>query len=239
MSKHRAALLAAVTLTAIAAAPAEARVFRRVGRLAAAETFRTVGGRLAYEADVTINGGNGRLTVAGFSAGMPDVIRQLRHTFNTPDLPMGSSGVIQATMRYDGDVTRLMVFHLGTASKTIAIAIEQSEDEYDTSKRPPERHLQKDMPALPASTPRFFIRDHEALMSLAVADTQASKRTAVAYFETALTRDGWQAAVPESPGTQMRVFLRGHEVCCVYVAPGSSLASQNTIAVLHKQQRVE
>lgn len=235
----RISLTACALAIALGPAPAPARVFQRLGRLSAAETFKTAGGTIAYEADVTINGGDGHLTAAGFTTTLREALAGLRRFFNTDEIPLRTSGLVQATLRHDDTVTRLLVFSLGAKGRTMAIAVTQSESEFDRSSRTPDQHLQKGIPAFPGSRPRFFVADEEAGMSLAVTDTPANAGAAHAHFGEALRRDGWATLLRDTSRNRLQVYWRNNETCCVFAGPAGGALSGTIIAVLHKHRRVQ
>ncbi len=217
---------------------ADARVFQRLGgRLP--ERLRDAGGTVAYESDVTINGGRGRLTVTGFTQPAGEVARILRRVAGANASTLAAGGTLNTTVNSGGSVTRLLAFSLPTHGRTLVISIEQSENDYRLSRERPERAALAGLPVFADSTPRLFVRDDKTQMSLAVSDTTADADTVHRDIAAQLARQGWSATMPAAPaGAALRVYGRGAEICCVHVSPLQSAAG-NAITLLHKQRGIE
>ncbi len=234
--------MAAWVALAALADRADARVFQRWSAVAdARRTLQTAGGRIAYEADIALNGGKGRLCVAAFEENMPSVARRLSQSLGQPIVAGGGGLTVRTVENADG-VLRLVLFALPAYGRTLAVTVSQTAAEAAASARPPERHLLDEVPAYAPSTPRFFCRDEEFQMAVAVAETPDSARTAAASYSAALAAAGWQPVPPVDPrrGGALGVYARGADLCIAFVNERDPRGGGGSIiAVLHKRRSVK
>jgi len=167
-----------------------------------------------------------------------DVARGLGAALGT-NLAAAVSGPLSPAVIRSGDkVIRLLILYLNRQAQTLAIAIEQSRDEYDASALPPARHMQEGLPMFPDSRPRFYVRDDRANLSVEVSETAATPAAVQSHLGAELAKGGWRPVSPDTKGdVAMRVYTRGAEICCTYVGPSKS--GGQTITVLHKKQGLE
>ena len=176
------------------------------------------------------------MTVYGFDKDLGDVVRELRIVFGSQDLRYAGGTLALATIRSAGKVLRLVVVGLSQEGQTVLFHLEQSREEYDASSRPPDRHLLAELPQYPGSDPMFFVRDEGTRLSLAVSATHSGQDEIRAFFDFGLPAAGWRTALPPVPGVPaqgLQMFLRGEEICCVFVETGR--AGRNRVTLLYKQ----
>lgn len=218
------------------------RIFLRRG--SRAQSFRameTAGGKIAYQATVNLNRGRGQLTVFNFDKAIGDVVRELGQVFNSDDFNYSGGTMASATISSNDQVLRLMAIRLNDYKQTLVFKFAQSPSEFKVSCKPPTYHLMKTIPAYPGSEPVFFAKDENTRMSMAVSRTQSAPGGVREFFEARLAASGWTPALsPAKRGSTqgMTVYLRGPEICCVFV-DSSAIPGECRITLLHKQQGIE
>jgi len=229
-------VLSIVVLSA-AVSVSHGRVFlrRRPGSRGSAG-LASVGGHLAYESSVTLNGGDGRLSVFSFDSALPQVVRGLASLFPGQGFSPTSAGMWRGTARQGQMVLNFVAVHLERDGKTVVFSFEQSTEEERASLADPERHFLKSVPEYPGSSPVFFAKDRGTEAALAVAETGSSPSDVQDFFSSSLSAAGWSFPLPRpsSRGESLSVYLKGHNVCLVFAEP-SGTNGRTTITLLHKR----
>ena len=228
------------TVILFATATSHARVFRRLGHAnSVTEALQNSGGTVAYHADVTINGGEGDLTVLGIPLPLNDVRSLLRSVLGdqTPDI--GRGGVARAVIARGGTTLHLLAFHIPLNNQSIVVTIEQSAAEAKASRRATAQRQIPNLPIFPDSSPHFHATDNRVDMHLNVSRTAAEPATVYAWYQNELTRRGWRPALPGRWDTteELRIYQRGLDVCCVQVTTDDT--NGNLITLLHKRPSIE
>ena len=237
--------LALAAILILSATVSPAKVFLRWSSATqSTRALESAGGKVAYEAPVTINGGKGALVVLGFDRQPQEVARILERTFKLDSLTFGGGSMGFASAASEGVAVRFLFVQSSEVSKTLLFKIEQTAEEFKRSAAPPARHLLEAVPACPQSEPAFFLQDEEAGMSLAVATTRTSPASVMNFYRSQLPRLGWTPALaprsgaPQPPAVNdspLQVFVRGPEMCTVFVE-SSGDTGETRITLLHKRQ---
>ena len=224
----------------------QGRVFLRWGAAAnSMKVIESLGGAVAYESAVDVNGGSGQLTVFGFDESLREVVRGLSKTFAIPDFTSAGGSMAYGTVTSDGKMLRFVAIRIEEQRKTVVFQIEQSEEDSRRSKLPPAASLLRAVPSYPASTPVFFASDGNSGMSMEVSRVRADEESVRQFFTDTLPRTGWTYAFDQTPdasgpviaasaGPSLRVYLKKQAVCCVLV-DASDVADETRITVLHKR----
>lgn len=216
-------------------------MFQRLGgsqKITAA--LQRIGGRTAYQSNITLNGGDARLTIVGMPGSIKDVARSLQAPLGNSAFGNTSGSVLRTQLKEKSGTTRILLIHLPTHAQTLAFLVEQSTSEAARTDR---GTVSADIPGValfPDSVPHFSAEDKRVNVRFNVLQTAASLDTIQAWHENELSRSGWSLMVPSSARTTggMQIFSRGRDMCCVYVnsVPGSK---ENTITLLHKKPGIE
>jgi len=243
-TSHCYSLLAAAILCA-GAIVAHGRVFVRSNTVSdSTKALLSSGGSLAYETSITLNGGNGDLSIVGFNKRIAALATELGRVFNTKNIVFsgGSMGLI--TARANGQVVRLTLINISADSqKTLVFKLQQTESEFQASSKPPKEQMLKDIPAYPGSDPLFFAADNKANAGLAVSLAATDPASVNSFFASKLAASGWAPAIAGSTAPQattggMKVYVKDREICCVLVDPLHA-EGKSRITVLHKRQGIE
>ncbi|MGQ9662157.1 MAG: hypothetical protein ACUVWX_07450 [Kiritimatiellia bacterium] len=240
-------LLLLSLLTVFLSPSAQARVFYRwKSGHQSTRALLDVGGRLAYQADVTLNGGEGRLTVISFDKPFEEILALLKQLFGTASFTSSGDSMALGTFLDERVGLRLLVISPGDTVQTLVLKLEQSPKEFQASMRRPSRHMLAAVPECPGGEPLFFCTDHNTGTSLAVARVSNESETVRRLYEAELLRSGWKKVLAGSDksnplslafshGPAASIFLRGQEVCCVYLeSTGSDVESR--ITILHRKR---
>lgn len=230
---------AALVLVCLLPLSGNARIFRRWG--SAGESVRAMqaaGGRVAYEADVALNGGSGRMTVLGFPQPIEAVVTDLREIFDTAGIALGGGDTMSmGIIRSAGRVLRLVIVGPLSGRGTTVFMFDQSEAEAGKSSTPPRDPIAA-VPAYPDAETRFHVRDDNTRTDLAVCLSKTQPAGIADFYAERLSAAGWEQHLPmtagmaDSPG--MLVFEKRNALCCIYVAPERS-TGKTTVAVMHKE----
>ncbi len=230
-------LLAVVTVT-------QARVFWRWGSAADSDrALEAAGGKLAYRAEVNVNGGQGSLSVFAFDSLINDVKRELGRAFGTTFTGTGAT-MAMATVQKSGHVVRLIAIQLGDRFQTLVMKFDQTAAEHKKTGDRPREHLMSELPAYPGSQPAFYAANEDTKTGLAVSEAAAGSPDDVQrYYASHLESEGWQRQAPADapPGqalSSMRIYQRGPRICCVH-AIQSPETGRTRITLLHKRHEVK
>lgn len=215
------------------------RVFQRSGAAGgdSAGTLRSAGGRIVYQAPVTVNGGRGDLTVFDFGSGADSVAAKLARLFSLETPRTGEGGLNILTARSGGKVLRLLVLSFQAPARAVVMAIEQTDADFAASSAPPSPSLLKDLPAFPGSTPLFYAADEKRGTRLAVSAAASDPATILAHVSSQLSADGWTAFLPAPAASGLKLFVRDRQACCVMAAADG--AGRSRITVLHNRRGME
>jgi len=197
------------------------------------------GGRLVYEADVSINGGDGRLAVFGFERHPEPVVDDLEKAFGAP---FRRAGADSATARIEsaGREIRLIAVALEDPNRTLVFALDQGAAEARRSRSAASFPDLDGVPPYPGAEPDTVMVNRETQTTLVIAETGAGPDAVRAFYDSALRAAGWNPAFPDTagPGDRMAVYARGPRVCCVFAAQVAG-SPRTQITVLHKKLAVK
>jgi len=234
LKRLRTIVLAAL-LTLAVGSVVQGRVFVRwKGRNDVVGNLKRLGGTVAYESEIRLNGGAGTLTVVGFDDALDAVIPSIHQAFALPgDAPPSDSTL--HILAGETTTLRLILLRFADPGRTIAIAIEQSNVDFNASRDAPHRHLLKALPPYPGSTPTFYAEDVNTRLSVAVSTASAPAERVRAFFDRELRMQGWIPSLSDSqhPIPEMPLYHRGSELCCMLVTPAETDSTQR-ITLLHK-----
>ena len=225
-------LLATLTVTAV-----QGRVFLRwEGRSDIIGNLSRLGGRVAYETRVRINGGEGKLTVVSFDDALNDVEQRIRRMLSIPDNASGQANGSIHILRGDAITARLLLLRMEDAGRTLAIAIEQSNSEFAASEADLHEHELKALPPYPGSIPIFFAEDADTRLRIAVSETLAQADSIRHFYDRELRSRGWLPSLPDGSNGRlpMPLYIRKSELCCIAVT-STQTASVQRITLLHKE----
>ena len=230
------------TILICSVAICSARVFLRWGAASqSTRALQALGGKIAYEAAVTINGGKGQLAVLNFNRPPSALVPEIRRTFGVKQFGFAQGNTAVAVARSENTVVRLIALRLGGPDRMLVFKIEQSAADFSSSNTRPDAHLLTALPGYPGSVPEFFVKDNNTDSSLAVSTARNAPETVRDFFRTRLTGSGWTAALAPTDKAHellrdqsVAIYLKGHRLCCVMVSPGR--AGTSRITLLHKTQ---
>lgn len=239
--RFRRALSALCVLCVLCIPSAHARVFQRLGgarKITA--VLQQIGGRTAYKSDITLNGGDARLTIVGMPGAIKDVARSLQGSLGKNAFANTSGGLLRTKIKEKSGTTRILLIHLPSHAQTLAFLVEQSTSEAERTDR---GEVSADIPGValfPDSVPHFSAQDKRANVTFNVLQTSASLDTVQAWHESELSRSGWALMAPPTAHATggMQVFSRGRDMCCVTVNTVLG-TKENTITLLHKKPGIE
>ncbi|MCX7590783.1 MAG: hypothetical protein N2255_04060 [Kiritimatiellae bacterium] len=224
----------------------EARVFYRwkAGHQST-KVLLDAGARLAYEAEVTLNSGEGHLAVLSFDKSFEETLVVLRHVFGTAVFSHSGDNMAVGTFLDDRVGIRMLVISPGDAVRTLVLKLEQSPNEFLASARAPAKHLLVSVPEYPGGIPVFSATDHNTATSVAVTRVFGGTDSVRQTYEMQLLREGWKHALAGADegdalraalvrGQSVSVYLRGNELCCLLVQSARA-TGESYITVLHKK----
>ena len=230
--------LAIITLLTIliTATAVHARVFtRRKGSSDIVGNLTRLGGSVAYNADVTINGGSGHLSVIGFNDPLNNTASDICRILNIPTNSSSTPDRLDANtflyiLKGQTKTLRLILLKLPKKQSLLAIAIEQTNAEFEKSSTPSQHQL-KQIPAYPGSSPEFYAKNSETKLAIAVSSTSAPAEAINSFYHVTLKSDGWKPYLSDTHGSipKMTIYQRNAEICCILAA------SSQKLIILHKQ----
>jgi hypothetical protein len=235
--KHVRTLSLTALFVVLAVTAVQGRVFLRWdGRSDVIGSLTRLGGSLAYETQVRINGGDGKLTVVSFDDALDDIAPRIRRILSIPTPEADDTNGSLHLLRGESTTIRLLMLRIEDAGRTLAIAIEQSNAEYAASETELHSHELKALPPYPGSKPLFFAEDADTKLRVAVSETLAHADSVQLFYDRELRSKGWIPSLPDSSDAQrpMPLYIRKSELCCIAVTPTQTSALQR-ITLLHKE----
>jgi len=216
----------------LGASPGYGRVFSRWR--AARHSNRAVtalGGRLAYEADVTINGGRGHLAVFSFARPRQSVAKDLERAFKTSFASAGGRGAT-ATVNSEGLVIKLIAFSPEDLGQTLLFKLAQTDRDHRQSLSADRLSFPAGIPSSPDVEINTVMVNKETGTTLVTANTGSQPAALRVFYDAAMRSAGWRKAAPGTRSNDevqsMTVYVRGPEVCCV-------LSGEGSMTLLHKR----
>ena len=131
-------VLLSMLVVATATTVVQGRVFLRwEGRADVIGNLKRLGGTVAYETEIQINGGDGKLTVLGFDDALDTVLPNIHRILKLPTRTIQSSGSTLHILRGDTTTLRLLLLRFPDTKRSIALAIEQTHAAFEASEKPP------------------------------------------------------------------------------------------------------
>ena len=219
-----------------------ARVFMRKGSVSnSSAALKALSGKSIYEAQVSINGGRGNLTIFNFDKNMDDLLMDIKRTFDIKNFSPTGGTLATATITKENTVLRLIAMRPNRSEQCLVFKLEQTLSNSALTQDTPRRHLLKKIPDFPGSTPVFHMKDDNTYASIAISRTDAMVSEVNEYYIDHLTDSGWINALdPESLQTLpinpygMNVYIKDNKICCVMASTTPS--GETTITLLHKTQ---
>lgn len=211
----------------------DARVFHRWGSASNSDhALESAGGKSIYATTLSLNGGKGSLTVFSFDISIRQAISKISSLFKDVSMKF-EGGTMAFGLAHTGKIyLRFLVLQLDAGSNALVFKMEQSEEEYEKSKKPPEKHLLEQAPEYPGSKPVFFARNDDTGLGIGVAETPADAGEIRRFYGARLAAAGWEKAIRGITDTD--IYLKEQSVCYVMVTPASS-NNVNRITLLHKR----
>ena len=233
----RRARIAGLALAAgllLAASAGEARVFRRWGLGGSGEAEAAV----AYRSAIRINGGRASLQVWGWQRDFDTVVARLRGTLfaGQENRLAAGDGLAFGTIRKGGSVVRLLIADLG--ERCVGFRIEQTEAEFEQSKRPPAEPQLRVAGVYPGSVPVLLAEDEDRETVLEVLRAPADVDTVRTALDASAKANGWAPCMPAARAggaPPLGLYARGSELCCVTVR-ASDNDGKCVVSVLHHRR---
>ena len=228
------ALLIIITATTI-----QARVFTRwKGSSDIRGTLTGLGGKIAYNADIKINGGKAKLTVIGFTDTLGRTISDICRSLNIPPDKKAIRSHTPATSIYiikrAQSTLRLILLKIPNKQNLLAITITQSNTDYAKSTTAPARHQITAIPVYPDSTPEFYAENKDTKLAIELSSTAAPAEAVNNFYYQTLKSAGWTPFLSDAAGSipAMTIYQRNAEISCIQATPTET---ETKILLLHKQ----
>jgi hypothetical protein len=210
------------------------RVFMRwTSASRSTEAIETLGCKIVYEAAITVNGGEGQITVFGFDKAIGETVVELAKTFGIAKYKFSGGTMAMLSAESDDRVIKLIAVDIGGDNRTLLFKIEQSASDAKLSGAGPTEHLMKAVPFYPDSAPLFYAKNNDTGMSLEISSARVAETSVREFYDSSLSGAGWTSAMP-GMNSGLAVFHKGSEICCVLVAADDDAPGSSKITVLHK-----
>jgi len=216
------------------------KVFLRWGRAARdAEGIQSIGGRLAYQASVTVNEGHGDLAVLAFDAPPEIVVARLRSLFADAEFDDPADGMALGSGACGNLLLRFLILSLDSTAETLVFKLAQDRLNRTRALLPPPAPSIHGVCVYPEATPLFLFTDRTARAGLLVSETAAPAPAVKRFIAQHMASSGWTASLPaHSPDASLTLYLRAGALCSVMVnEPAPS--GMTRITVLHKRQELK
>ncbi len=210
-------MLACMLLMIMTALVADGRVFLRWGAAKHLARFVAgIGGKLAYSADLSVNGADANIAVYG----LPEAHR-----------PWGNSAR-SISYKQDNQKTTLTGLHLSGNSLLLQY------QRQDTKAAAPKHR--SSLPRFPQSKQVFYAHDETADMSVSISRSRAAPAQVRNYYEGSMQAAGWHlpAVSKATPPAGMTMFIRKQEVACIGIEQLPQ-HRETRITLLHKKLRIK
>jgi hypothetical protein len=220
--------------------PCAGKVFMRWrGARFADRICERVDGRRAYSAAVRVNGAPGQVDVIHCPRGLDETLARLRaeKQANPRSVMFGTGDMAFGVFYGDGRAVRWLAIGAPRgATKALLFVLDQSEEDFARSVRPPAGERLPGLPLFAGAEAEFLIRNEDTSTSLLVARTGAAGEDVQRFYASSLSSDGWMEPLPPregSPSPLARVYQKGNAICCVGVS-GPDRDGTSRITLLHK-----
>ncbi len=209
-------VLACVASALLAAVVSEAKVYLRWGVAGNIARFVAgIGGKLAYQTEMTVNGSAASISVYGLPASSRSWANSVRSiSFNARGTFTSLTGL--------------------TLSGTPLLFHYQRQTSADATRKRP-----FSLPRYPQSTQAFYAHDETADMHLSILRAQAAPAQVREFYRGTMQADGWHSPVSamEARPEGMMVFIREQEVACVGIEQVDN-RTETRITLLHKRLKI-
>ena len=220
---------------------AQAKVFIRwKGNADIVGNLSRLGGTIAYNSKVEINGAEGKISVIDFNDKLDNTTSEIKRILNitnqdkTPNesQPTTSVYILHGKSR----TTRLILIRFPLRHKLTAISIEQSNAEYKKSTSPISKHRLKAIQPFPGSTPLFSAKDKKTKLQIEVSSAATTDTAVAGFYADNLKAAGWHPYLADKHGSisKLAIYQRGQELCYILATPNANRTEQ-TIAIIYKK----
>ena len=233
----RSVLLAfAVCLGSAPAAPAKVFMRWRVPG-STQRAIQALRGRTAYQADIRVNGGSGRLTVIHCDAPLDLAMARLARLRDegAPILAWQGEQLGFAMGFAENRVWRSLALAGSRPGTSLFFLFDQSRAAYAASLQATGRAAPEDIPRFPGAAPVWSMANEDTRTSLRSSACDRPPDSVIAYFNDALTAAGWQRLTGTAPGGAGLLLLRREKRLCVVSADVDPDTGTTRITVLHKR----
>lgn len=217
---------------------ASGKVFLRWGSGSKPTRFiEASGGEHAYSANVSLNGGSGKMAVYSFHDDIIDVVNKFKKSVKFDKWAWNMGSMAKGTSSSGGKSYNYIITSFKGSSQTLVFLVEQTAIEAERSSSPPKEHMLKNIPSYPASTPEFFMKNKDTAAEISVASTTDPAHDVYSFYHLSLRAQGWISALPEkdlSKTQSLRFYIKGSSMCCL-MANSSGTDETTSITLLHKQ----
>ena len=239
--KLKPALLACAAGVALTAVVCQARVFLRQHAVArSVEAVQTIGGKVVYQASVSINGCPGRMTVFALDMSPADASRRIAAAFGASAFAAGGINAGAFDVIHEERRLRFILLSFEPGS-TLAVMVEQAATEAARADAQP---VERPSPPwrYPQSRPIFSCRNDDTGCSLYVWTAQAAPSEVREHAARALLSSGWSPALSGANGSTvpagLLVLVKKQAVCCVSAEPAAR-PGETRITLLHRNVQTE
>jgi hypothetical protein len=210
-------MLAWIVSMILVAVASEAKVYLRWGAAGNIRRYvKGLGGKLAYEADLTVNGKNAGISVYG----LPESNRSWGNSVRSISYNLGDTFASLTGVTLSGTP---LLFHyqrqISEGRRQVSLF---------------------SLPRFPQSTEAFYVHDENADMHISVSRSHAEPSQVRNFYRGEMRAAGWH--IPLSPNDAspegMTVFIREQEVACVAIEQVDN-RTETRITLLHKRLHIK
>ncbi len=197
--------------------------------------LESVGGKPAYTAPITLNGGKGTLSIYGFNADIRTVTADICRIFNIPYSGIRNDGVIISNITNQQNVINFIIINI--QGSTTVFSFTQSIKDAKKSKQIPVNPL-RDLPAYPGAESVFYAKDDNAKTALFTATAGDNINNILSFYQSELENDGWTCPLASPTGNNptgnLLFYTKNNKICAIFAS--QKPATQKTyITILRKE----
>ncbi|MFU8779710.1 MAG: hypothetical protein ACNA71_01635 [Kiritimatiellia bacterium] len=201
----------------LVAVATEAKVYLRWGAAGNLARFVAgIGGKLAYQSEMTVNGSKANISVYG----LPESNRNWVNTVSSLSYHAGDAFTSLTGITLSGTPV-LFQYQRQTADNAAP-------------------HSAAQLPRFPQSTQAFHAHNKNTDMYISILRSSSSANEISAFYRAAMQADGWHIPIDDTETTPdgMTIFIREQEVACLAL---EQLNQQNEtrITLLHKHLKIK
>jgi len=216
----------------------QGRVFLRLGRwFLPSLTEGVAGGKLVYEAPLWINGAPARVAVLECPMAAASLAGAMGAAVPTAGAGVAGGEPVRIWEQAGAErcVRWVAVTPRGRPG-CVLFGIEQEAERAAVARVAGAEQPVPGLSALPGARTTFTALNEETRTALTIVRVKGAARSLVAGVEAELRQQGWQPAPAGARRPAGGMFVRGREICCLWVRGGAA-DGECLVALLHKQTR--